>query len=328
VDIKRELRNILVSLARRLPRKKKSLKAELCGLVKLFFLVLGITILVVYVLYFLEIHGLIEINKAFGEVIHSHRPKRGLFWEDARKKKPGKKQEEKKAEPEPKPLAAKQKKEEEFEFPVRPDAPPVMKAFLQSPTEANAKEYLKWQYKYMAHLKKIGYSLRNAYLRYGAELYPLPGYPEGQLASVVYHDTLTDTYKRIISRFRDRLGLIYFYRKDCIACQYQKGIILSFLNRYDISVRGVAVDGDIDDELPFQSVYNPSLVEEYEVKTTPLLIAVIESDDGKAKVAGLGSGVTSLQMIEQQLVRFLFHEGFIKEKDLNPSWIEVSHEID
>ncbi|MBI3592363.1 MAG: conjugal transfer protein TraF [Nitrospirae bacterium] len=233
-------------------KQQAPLKQQLCLLVK------QMIIMFLAVLIFVIIMFIISQKKASAEAVHGDKPVRGWLWyEDPEQQQTIKpqpappKEEPKQSEPEK--AAKKTEPKKDFEFPVKEDAPLVMKKWLKEPTEENAKEFLAWQYKYMEHLKKIGYSLRNAYIRYGDEIYPIAGYPESPLASVYYNNIKDDIYKSLMNKASGKLGLIYFYSKSCPNCRHQKDIVYHLMSKYNLSIRGVAVDGDIDTELPFPS---------------------------------------------------------------------------
>ncbi|HAK87633.1 MAG: hypothetical protein A2X55_08920 [Nitrospirae bacterium GWB2_47_37] len=302
-------------------QQRPPLKTRLWKVFKQMLLILLATVFIVLILF------LANVRRAkAGEAVHGDKPARGWFWyEDPvieEKKKPEQAKESEKPK-EPEKTVKKEEPKKDFEFPVLDTAPPVMKQFLKEPSEENAKEYLVWQYKYFEHLKKIGYNLRNAYLRHGGEIYPVYGYPESPMASVYFHNMKDDITKAAIAKARNKLGLIYFYSKSCSWCRQQKDIVVRLIDIHGLSARGVSIDGDIDTGLPFLSVSNPDLgkqydlVQEYGITQIPTLIAVLDKN-GKPRIAALSAGFAERETIEQQLVRFLIQENIIKEKDLNP----------
>jgi hypothetical protein len=300
---------------------KARLKAGIIEILIYGLIVTIATLITVLAMFFLK------VKPVGAEAMHGDKPARGyFFYEDP---VPEKKEEpiiEKAIEP-PEEELKKEEKKEEFDFPVIAEAPEVLRTFLKEPNEENAKQFLAWQYQYIAHLKKIGYNIRNAYLRYGSEIYPIATYPENPVASVYYHKIKDDINKSVIEPLRDNLGLIYFYSKSCNGCLHQSEIVKMFIEKYGISVRGVSVDGDLDTSLPFESVYNPSLIEELKVSQIPTIIAILDKKDGsKPAIAGISVGFTALDMIEQTLIRFLIQEGVIQEKDLNPMFFTKNNE--
>ncbi len=309
------------------PKTAKTIKRQILEIFLLGLVIYIVMFLIVLIMYLLGV----DVSKAEAEAIHGDKPARGWFWyedpvktEDGEKsaliKAEGTEDREQKKEEAPKPNLP-PKIVEEFEFPVLDTAPPLMKKFLKEPTEESAKEYLAWQFKYMQHLKKIGFTLRDVYLRLGGEIYPIEGYPETPIYSSIYFNKLRDdTFKQIISRFSSLLGIIYFYSKSCPICEQQKDNIVLLRDKYNLSLRGITVDGEIDYNLPFVSTYNPAFIRDYRITQVPALIAVLDKN-GEAKTAGLSAGYASVDMIERQLLRFLINEGMIEEKELNPIFI-------
>lgn len=286
-------------------------------------------------LVFFTIMFLFKVKMAKAEALMSSPPERGYFFYQCPegtvkndddvcvKVEEPKKEEEKPKQAEITAKKASEKQEkEEFEFPVLDTAPPIMKRFLKDPSEENATEYLAWQYKYMQHLKKIGYSIRNAYLRFGGDVYPIQGYPEGPLASIYYNGVKESMYKKVLEPLKDKLGFIYFYSQDSPGYKQQSEIIGFLRNKYNLSIRGVSVDENVDYTLPFFTTYNPALAKQFGITQLPSVIAVYDKN-GEPRVAGLSAGFTALDMIEQQLVRFLIQEGAVREKDLNPVMFET-----
>lgn len=290
---------------------------------QLWTLIKQMALMTLAILLFVIIMYIISIKKASAEVI-STKPERGWFWyEDPIRKETQKPEQAKEQQKEPeKTVKETPKKDKDFEFPVKEDAPEVVRQWLKEPTEENAKAFLAWQYKYIEHLKKIGYSLRNAYLRYGDEIYPIAGYPESPLASVYYHNVKDSIYKSLIEKASNKLGLIYFYSKSCPNCNHQKPILSYLASKYNISIRGVTVDGDIDADLPFPSVYNPILIKKYQITSVPTILAVMDKGSNEQPaIAGISAGFTPLDQIEQQIIRFLIQEGEIKEKELRAGFV-------
>ena len=227
-------------------------------------------------------------------------PDRGPLWYEA-EEPPAKKEEN---------------KEEKFEFPVVKEAPPPMRKWLKEPTEENAKDYLSWQYKYWKHIDKVAYSLHNASLRYGGEVYPIASYPDSALGGEMHKNARSRKYREILDRVRDRLGFLYFYQEGCGGCSQQKSILVNFINDYNITTRGIAVKGETDERLPFPSVANPALAAQYDISQTPTLLAVLEKGDQRV-VGGVAVGVTTQDVMELNLLNFLLYEGVIEERELN-----------
>ncbi|GER94860.1 hypothetical protein A45J_2626 [hot springs metagenome] len=299
-------------------KPRPPLKVQLCRIARNALLIILGSLIFVLIMFFLK------VKPAKAEAIHGDKPVRGWFWyedpvAEEIKKPEQPKEPEKSREPEKKETVREEPKKD-FDFPVVSEAPPVLRKFLKEPTEENAQEYLAWQYKYFQHLKKIGYNLRNAYLRYGGQLYPISGYPEGALASIYFLKERDNLIAKHIASVRDKIGLIYFYSTDCPTCQGQKPVLSSFLEKHRLSIRGVSVDGNIDNDMPFTSIYNPDLIQQYGITSIPTILAVIDVK-GQPKVHVLGVGLTSVDAMESQIINFMVQEGLIKEKDLNPNFL-------
>lgn len=216
----------------------------------------------------------------------------------------------KKKEPE------KNKNKDEFVMPVVKEAPGPLKKFLKEPTLDNAKDYLAWQYQYMKQIEKISQMLKTAYLMYGDSVYPVQYYPDSEYESRVYHNRISDIYDSIIEKFRSRLGLIFFYKNSCKLCQEEKDIISAFVEKYNISARGVPVDGQVDPTLPFASGINLSLVSHLNIRSVPTTIAVLQGKDGEIRFGAIGRGLVGMNTIRERLVNFLMAEGEITGLDI------------
>jgi len=255
------------------------------------------------------------------------KPERGEMWyelpkkEEKKETKKPKKKELKKPKIEKTKAKPKKPKEDKFEFPVRPETPHIIANFLKEPTEENAKEYLKWQAQYFNHLRKIGFVLQNAYKKYGPEAYNVVGYPETILLAEKYKSNgLRDKkYREIIASLKDRLGFIFFYKSTCPFCRDAVPIILYLHQKYGLSIRGVAYDKLLTG-LPFKSVVNPHLFIKYQIKQTPSLVAVLEKKDGTIVQGFVGVGYIPADQIEQNILYFLYANGEIKPKDINPNY--------
>ena len=205
-----------------------------------------------------------------------------------------------------------------FRFPVRPDAPPVVKEFLLNPNEKTAKAFLEWQAKYFNHLRTIGYSLREAYLKYGPQIYNVAGYPETPLFADLYNSRKNFFFARILRKFKNKLGFIFFYKEGCSYCEVEKRNVLT-LYELGLSIRGVSSD-KIDSKLPFKNVVAPQLFDVYGIRSVPTLIAVFEKDNGDIKTAVVGRGLTPLDQIERNTLMFLASINEFKLKDFNPNY--------
>lgn len=261
--------------------------------------------------------------QAHADATHGNNPVRGWFWYDDNVVEEPKKVESPKPpvrqEPEKPPEKTEKKK---FEFPVTSEAPPVLAKMLKEPTEENATAYLDWQFQYFQHLKKIGYNFHNAYLKWGADVYPVSGLPNNTLNSLQFREGQQNAEERIINSLLDKVGIIYFYVKDDPTCATQKRILQTLVGKIPFSIRGVSYDGKIDTELPFPSVYNPSLFSAYNIQKIPTLMAVMDLPEGP-KTLYLGVGFTGIGTIRSQIINFLIQEGFIREKDINPTFIRT-----
>lgn len=210
------------------------------------------------------------------------------------------------------------KTENEWEFPVRPDAPEWAKPLLKNPSKENAEAYLRDQYKYVTHLQKIGFAIREAYLAKGSEIYPVQGYPDSQVAALNYHaEDKTEIYRKAFAYAKDKLGLIFFFSGKCSACKQQAPIVAYLNSLYGLEIRGVSVDGSKSSEVSFKQVVNPDLAKKYGIREIPTLIAVYDGGGGEVKTAVISNGYTPLDQIEGMLVKFLVLNGAIPEKMLN-----------
>jgi conjugal transfer pilus assembly protein TraF len=250
------------------------------------------------------------------------KPDKGwFFYEEPPKKE---KKEKKKKTVKIPVVKPKEKKEEnkekkkDFQFPVRPEAPEPVKEFLLNPSEQTAKAFLEWQSKYLNHLRKIGFSLREAYLKYGTQIYNVAGYPETPQFADLYNAKKDYFFAQTIKKFKDKLGYIFFYEKGCPYCEAEKRIVI-YLHNLGISIRGVSLN-EIDKNLPFKSVVSVELFKRYSIQSVPTLLVVFEKDNGEVKTAVVGRGLTPLDQIERNTLMFLSVIGELKLKDFNPNY--------
>ncbi|HIP43062.1 MAG TPA: conjugal transfer protein TraF [Aquifex aeolicus] len=239
---------------------------------------------------------------------------RGLFFKDVKAERGiffGEIKKEKKKE-------EKERKEEKekFEFPVNPNAPEPVKEFLLNPTEENAKEFLKWQAKYFAHLNKIGTVLRQAYLKYGPQIYPIMGYPESVLIATNYPELRSERFRKVIEKVKDKVGIIYFFSSKCRFCKLQTPLIEKLYRDYGLEVRAVSIDGGLlETDIP--QVVNPGLAIEFGIRGVPATVVVIANEGEEPKFYPIAIGFTPLDQIQAQILRVLILEGLIKPEELN-----------
>ena len=261
--------------------------------------------------------ALIALTVATATLASPDKPDKGWFFYEEPPKKV-KKEKKKKGEPvKPKKRTA-SKEKKKFEFPVRPDAPEPVKEFLLNPNEETAKDFLEWQQKYFNHLRKIGFVLREAYLKYGPEIYNVVGYPETVQFADMYNARKDAFFARVLRRFEDKLGFIFFYKERCHYCEAEKKVVL-YLYSLGLSIRGVSYN-KIDKKLPFKSVVSPQIFDKFNVRSVPSLIAVFEKENGEVKTAVVGRGLTPLDQIERNTLMFLSSIGELQAKDFNPNY--------
>lgn len=238
-------------------------------------------------------------------------PRKGWFWYQEEKKPKELKREAEK----PKTLVKRKKK---FEFPVRPDAPEPVREFLKNPNEKTAEDFLRWQYRYFKHLEKVGFTLQQAYLKKGANIYPVRGYPYTPLLAVEYQANKKHIYRRVFESLKSRIGLIYFFSANCKICSMEDPLLEKLFYDYGISIRAVSVDGTVKD-YPFPVVVNPNLAKSMGVRVTPTVVLVIETPK-EPVIEFVGVGFTPLDLLESRMITALVVNGVITGQELNPNW--------
>lgn len=209
-------------------------------------------------------------------------------------------------------------KKEPYEFPVRPDAPPVLAKFLKEPTEENAKEFLRWQSWYFNHLSKVSYALKSAYMKYGEEVYNVTGYPRTVQFADDYNNAYKERfYRSIFAKHRDNLGLLFFYSSGCPYCHRMISVINYLADTYGVEIRGVSSDAVVP--ASFRSYVSPQTFAKYGIRSVPAVVAVY-TKDGKIYQDIVASGFTPLDDLIGNILSFMVYHGIIQPKELNPNY--------
>jgi len=260
---------------------------------------------------------LVALAAATVTLTNPDKPDKGWFFYEEPPKKVKEEKKRKREPVKPKKKTVNREKKE-FEFPVRPDAPKPVKEFLLHPNEKTAKAFLEWQQRYFNHLRKIGFVLREAYLKYGPEIYNVVGYPETVQFADMYNARKDIFFAQILRKFKNKLGFIFFYKEGCPYCEVEKKVVL-YLHSLGLSIRGVSYN-KIDKKLPFKNVVAPQLLDRFGIRSVPSVIAVFEKENGEVKTAVVGRGLTPLDQIERNTLMFLSSIGELQAKDFNPNY--------
>jgi len=235
--------------------------------------------------------------------------------------------------PETKPEETEEKKEEfntsvdNFKFPLTDEAKsiPVLKEWLENPTEENAKKWLAWQAKYFEHNEKIARSLRNAYLNYGDQIYRLEGMPEQPIASAIASRKQTEVYQQVFNSVSDKIGIFFFYKKGCEYCEAEIRPLKIFADKYNFKVIGVvASPEDKIEGLPFETKVAPGVFYKYKITSVPTISAFYAKENDMQIIA---KGYTPTSQIELNLKAYLLQKGLITKDEFISLWRAEDTEI-
>jgi conjugal transfer pilus assembly protein TraF len=235
--------------------------------------------------------------------------------------------------PETKPEEKEEKKEEfntsvdNFKFPLTDEAKsiPVLKEWLENPTEENAKKWLAWQAKYFEHNEKIARSLRNAYLNYGDQIYRLEGMPEQPIASAIASRKQTEVYQQVFNSVSDKIGIFFFYKKGCEYCEAEIRPLKIFADKYNFKVIGVvASPEDKIEGLPFETKVAPGVFYKYKITSVPTISAFYAKENDMQIIA---KGYTPTSQIELNLKAYLLQKGLITKDEFISLWRAEDTEI-
>lgn len=266
---------------------------------------------------------------------------RGWHWYEETKEKKQEKPEQKIQEPKtikevikPPETKTKEEKKEEFntsvdnfQFPLTDEAKriPVLREWLENPTEENAKKWLAWQAKYFEHNEKIARSLRNAYLNYGDQIYRLEGMPEQPIASAIASRKQTEVYQQVFNSVSDKIGIFFFYKKGCEYCEAEIRPLKIFADKYNFKVIGVvASPEDKIEGLPFETKVAPGVFYKYKITSVPTISAFYAKENDMQVIA---KGYTPTSQIELNLKAYLLQKGLITKDEFIGLWRAEDTEI-
>jgi len=250
----------------------------------------------------------------------SYAPLPGWFWyrdvkeivkdieDEAKEVKKEEKKEEGKKE---KTAEAKKPPDEKYEkdprwahLPVTPDAPEPVKKLLYKPTLENAKAYLKWLWDVNERASVVADLIQRAYVEEGDILYPDKS-PRTQLASYVSRLEKERADKVLTEKAASSIGLFYFYKNGCPACEVQHGIIKHLKDR-GFTILGVSVDGNPEDiGIGIKSRPDNGFSQLFGVREVPTLVAVTNRTKSFRIIA---RGVTTLDIILERIFNFFNEE--------------------
>jgi len=120
-----------------------------------------------------------------------------------------------------------------------------------------------------------------------------------------YYQKTSDEYieaakvEAVLKQANKRYIVAFIYSSNCPYCKRQLPVLLSLQEKYKLPVVGVSVDGGLYEELS-QNVYDPSAVEDENVKAFPTIMLL---DSKLEKRIFVSKGLTALDQLEGRIYR-------------------------
>lgn len=191
------------------------------------------------------------------------------------------------------------------QLPVVSDAPDSMKKLLYNPTLVNAKEYLKWQWDVIERASIVADLLQRAYVEEGGSLYP-DNSPKNQLASYASQIEKKNRESVLLDKATKHVGLFYFYKPGCTACDVQYIVIQKLLG-LGFTIVGIYQEGEGSPEIGITSRLDSGASGYFGVSEVPSLVAV---SDKTKNFRIISRGVTTLDVILERIFKYTNEEVY------------------
>jgi len=206
---------------------------------------------------------------------------------------------------------------------------PVMKDYIQNPTQENAAKYMQWQAKLIENTLNVGYSMQFALSQHGTKAYPLD-YQSG------YFDTPTGEYQNILSKTNERvlnelnfeldiylgknpdldLTSIEMIGKIIKSLGTDKVRIIFYSNEMKKLFDEASIYSTISDLYKnIKSIVDKDKFEKFNAYTTPAYIMIYTDKDGKKKSQTISVGRISENDLNSKLIQFANYKQLIKRED-------------
>ena len=214
---------------------------------------------------------------------------------------------------------------ESYEFPLTDEGKriPAIRNFMLHPENPkNVENFLSWQATHYNYVANLGYQIQNVVNMKGDSVYPVKRSPQSPLGSVYNAQEDDKRIQEVLSKNQEKIGLLYFYKLGCPACNNMKPIMRMFREKYPyFNIKAVTNTDKFDsdyEKLGITSYNNSALITQLGVTHTPTMVAVIEKN-GEPSYVGISSGFVPLDQMEAQLIRMMINEKMIPATIFNPN---------
>lgn len=133
------------------------------------------------------------------------------------------------------------------------------------------------------------------------------------LASHELDQKAMDGRTDLLKLLSEKIGIFFFFSKDCQLCQAQFPILETFQRRNDIAVYGIATDGSNPGDVGIAWRPDAGLADRLGITEMPTLILVTPSGDSTQ----IAQGLLSLTELEQRTVIASKRKGWLTEEEFN-----------
>lgn len=187
------------------------------------------------------------------------------------------------------------------DLPVVADAPHEVKKLLYKPTLENAKEYLRWLYRVTDRASVIADLIQRAVVE--SNVYPTTT-PRSQYEAMIIALQRENEEKEKIKTATATVGLYYFYKPGCPACEAQN-MIIQRLRKLGFSVIGIYIPGEGNPDIGIKYHPDRGMAKFFGITEVPSVVAV---SDRTKSFRIIARGITTQDIIIERIFNFIEEE--------------------
>ncbi len=170
---------------------------------------------------------------------------------------------------------------------------------VYNPSHEKVLAYMKMQDYMRTKSVKFAYIWRDALLQ-NPQLDMTVKNPGSVYGAHARAEIMGDEKDKIIKEIKDTVGVYFFVSGECPYCHKQNKIVNMLRDRHKIAVRSVS--SDYCDPSFRECSVEPFMFEQFQIKATPTLVAVLRDAHDRPTFQPIGTGIITLDEVVERLV--------------------------
>lgn len=177
---------------------------------------------------------------------------------------------------------------------------------VYNPSHEKVLAYMKMQDYMRVKSVKFAYIWRDALLQ-NPHLDMTVKNPGSNFGSFAKAEVEEERKNKLMAEIKNTVGLFFFISGDCPYCHQQNKIIDILRKKHEVAVRSIS-NNYCDQDFKDCSV-EPFMFENFQIKATPTLVAVLRDSQDRPIFQPLGTGIITLdEIIERLMFYYNFHK--------------------